>query len=476
MTLERRLVFVSLLVALPVAGVVAQSVAWLRARDLLSALERVVTSQMNVQLRERCEADPTWFLTGSLEGRPGPKDPKLGPDDVPARPHLDVQPYQLFAYDDDFVPSSPVGARFPIAFKNTMRAGALWQGGPYDAPDGVGAQFALRTGWDDGPCAVLLGRMDAPPYERLYWWAAFLGVEVLFSAVFIAIATPTVLRIRAVSQSAKEAARSEWTVVARSDGHDELTAVSVALNEASTDLRRRVKDVADREDVHRRFVARTAAEIGQPLEALAEKLTIGTTDPQAAVREAHDLSIHLGNLVAAARLRMHLGPTALETVNVAAVIARVVARQASLAKSSAVSLDVTLPATPVTLTADSILIEQAVLNLVDNAVRYNRQGGRVIVSLARESDAFALRVTDNGPGVSDEQLASMTAIRRFRGDEGRVDRVRQRGLGLALVWEVVERSGLQLALRHAAGGGLEAEVTGTALFPTDLHGPEPGHP
>jgi signal transduction histidine kinase len=464
MTLERRLVFVSLLVALPVAGVVAQSVAWLRAGDLLSALERVVTSQINVQLRERCEADPTWFLTGSLEGRPGPKDPRPGPDDVPARPHLDVQPYQLFAYDDDFVASSPVGARFPIAFKNAMRAGAIWQGGPYDAPGGEGAQFALRTGWDDGPCAVLLGRMDAPPDERLYWWAAFFGVEALFSAVFIAIATPTVLRIRAVSQSARDAARSEWTLVAPSEGHDELTAVGAALNEASADLRRRAKDVADREDVHRRFVARTAAEIGQPLEALAEKLATGAADSQTSVQEANDLSLHLGNLVAAARLRMHLGPTSLETVDVAAVIARVVARQASLAKRRAVSLGVTVPRTPVTLSADPTLLEQALLNLVDNAVRYNRPGGRVMVSLARESDGFSLRVTDNGPGVSDEQLASMSAIRRFRGDEGRVDRVRQRGLGLALVWEVVERSGLQLALRHAAGGGLEAEATGPALF------------
>jgi signal transduction histidine kinase len=467
MTLERRLVFVSLLVALPVAGVVAQSVAWLRARDLLSALERVVTSQINVQLRERCEADPTWFLTGPLDGRPGPNDPKPGPDDVPPRPHLDEQPYQLYAYDDEFVPSSPVGARFPIAFKNAMRAGALWQGGPYDAPGGQGAQFAMRTGWDGGPCAVFLGRMEAPPDEQLYWWVAFLGVEGLFSAVFIGIATPTVRRIQAVSLSARDAARSDWTLVAPSAGHDELTAVGAALNEASADLRRRAKDVADREDAHRRFVARTAADIGEPLEALAESLTGGTIDAQAAAREAHDLSRYLGNVVAAARLRMHLGPTALETINMTDVIARVVARQAGLAKRKGVSLDLQVPATPVTLTADPTLIEQAVLNLVDNAVRYNRSGGRVLVSLARESDGFALRVTDNGPGVSDEQLASITAIRRFRGDEGRVDRVRQRGLGLALVWEVVERSGLQLALRHAAGGGLVAELTGPSPLSPD---------
>jgi signal transduction histidine kinase len=166
---------------------------------------------------------------------------------------------------------------------------------------------------------------------------------------------------------------------------------------------------------------------------------------------------------------------------VAVIIAAVVARQSGLAKRNGVSLGATVPATSVMVMADPRLIEQALLNLVDNAVRYNRPGGRVMVSLAHTPDGFVLRVTDNGPGVSDEQLASMSAIRRFRGDEGHVDRVRQRGLGLALVWEVVERSGLQLELRHAPGGGLEAEMTGTGLVspdPSPLQSPDasPGRP
>ena len=55
--------------------------------------------------------------------------------------------------------------------------------------------------------------------------------------MFIAIATPTIVRIRAVSQSARDAARSEWTNVAPSEGHDELTAVGAALNDASAALR-----------------------------------------------------------------------------------------------------------------------------------------------------------------------------------------------------------------------------------------------
>src|SRR5579862_8200345 len=127
MPLERRLILVSLLVALPVAGLAAQAMAWVRARDLTVALERVVTSQVNVAMRERCENDPTWFINGSLLGRPKPTDPKPGPDDIPARPHAEEPPYQLFAYDDEFVPSSPVGVHFPADFKNLMRAGAEWE-------------------------------------------------------------------------------------------------------------------------------------------------------------------------------------------------------------------------------------------------------------------------------------------------------------------------------------------------------------
>jgi signal transduction histidine kinase len=462
MTFERRLVLVSLLVALPVAGVMAQAMNWLRAKDGAAAIERVVTSQVNVALRERCEADPTWFLTGVLEGRPRPSDPKPGPDDIPARPHLDDEPYQLFAYDDDLVPTSPVGVRFPSAFRTPFKAGMQWAAGPFDAPGGQGQQFAMRTGWEGGPCAILLGRIAPPPYARLYWWTAFIGVEILFSALFVAIGTPTVWRIRAVAKAAREASRSDWTIVVPSEGHDELTAVGAALNEASADLRRRIKDVADRDDAHRRFIARAAEEVGQPLETLAERLAAVSPADSAEPREAHGLAMHFGNLAAAARLRMHLGPTSLETVNLGQVVADVVHRQTVFARRAGVTIEVVPSAVAITCLADRSLVEQAIFNLLDNATRYNRPGGRVTIALARETSGFILRITDNGPGATDEQLASMSAIRRFRGDEGRADRVRQRGLGLALVWEVMERSGFQLALRHAPGGGLEAEIRGTA--------------
>ena len=70
MQLRPRVAVTSLLIAVPAALLLFFSINSMRTADLTLTLERVVKSQINDQVRERCESDPRWFLTGSLEGRP----------------------------------------------------------------------------------------------------------------------------------------------------------------------------------------------------------------------------------------------------------------------------------------------------------------------------------------------------------------------------------------------------------------------
>jgi two-component system, OmpR family, sensor histidine kinase QseC len=74
-------------------------------------------------------------------------------------------------------------------------------------------------------------------------------------------------------------------------------------------------------------------------------------------------------------------------------------------------------------------------NLVDNAIKYGREGGQVELPVAREEEALTLRVCDDGPGVALEQRARLTG-RFFRvvgsGVEGS-------GLGLAIVARIATR-------------------------------------
>jgi signal transduction histidine kinase len=100
----------------------------------------------------------------------------------------------------------------------------------------------------------------------------------------------------------------------------------------------------------------------------------------------------------------------------------------------------------VTVTGDRELLTQAVANLLDNAVKHGREGGRV--SLALTPDA-TITVTDDGAGIPAE--AREAVLRRFH----RLDAARSRpgaGLGLALVAAVAELHGARLTLGDAAPG------------------------
>ena len=98
-----------------------------------------------------------------------------------------------------------------------------------------------------------------------------------------------------------------------------------------------------------------------------------------------------------------------------------------------------------------------VRNLVDNAIRYTRPGGRVDVELGRQDGQVVLTVDDTGLGIPARDLPRV--FERFY----RVDRARSRetggtGLGLSIVRHVVENHGGRVDVRSELGRGTRFEV------------------
>lgn len=104
---------------------------------------------------------------------------------------------------------------------------------------------------------------------------------------------------------------------------------------------------------------------------------------------------------------------------------------------------------------DRDLIFQLVVNLLDNALKYTPEGGKIHLSVHRDGDLLVLTVTDTGPGIAADQIDKITA--RFY----RIDPSRQlpgSGLGLALVQAVADHHGASLAFSDNAPG-LRAQVS-----------------
>ena len=119
-----------------------------------------------------------------------------------------------------------------------------------------------------------------------------------------------------------------------------------------------------------------------------------------------------------------------------------------------------MPARSPVVLGDLTLIEQAVSNLVQNAVLHNHAGGHVAVVLELEdAKTFRIMIKDDGPGVPPDELARVLG-RGERGDEARTRHPHGKGLGLSIARRVAAAHDWRFDLRPGAEGGLEVELLG----------------
>ncbi len=129
-----------------------------------------------------------------------------------------------------------------------------------------------------------------------------------------------------------------------------------------------------------------------------------------------------------------------------------------IAETSAKAIDIGigLELQPVTekmlVTGDAMLLKQAVINLVDNAIKYNRSGGTVKIFAQAEGAQLVVQVKDSGIGIS---IADRQHIfnRFYRVDKSRSRSQGGSGLGLAIVKKVVEDHGGTISVKSTPGEG-----------------------
>jgi len=193
-------------------------------------------------------------------------------------------------------------------------------------------------------------------------------------------------------------------------------------------------------DQQRRFVADAAHELRSPLTALSlqtQNLAMQEMSLQAqlkladfarGIQRANEL---VDQLLSMARAQLS-GPARTGTTSVQQVVRQVFEELMPLADYRGIELGLELPA-DVTVSASSADLITVVRNLVDNAIRYSDEGGRVDVSVVVQGDAVLLSVSDNGPGIPvAEQTRVFDPFYRLLGS-GQTGS----GLGLSIVKSIV---------------------------------------
>ncbi len=128
-----------------------------------------------------------------------------------------------------------------------------------------------------------------------------------------------------------------------------------------------------------------------------------------------------------------------------------------LAQPQGLGVEMALEAGPCLVLGDCHRLRQLLLNLVDNAIKYNQPGGFVRVRLGREVGWAVLEVVNPGPGIPPE-LAGRVFERFFRVDSSRSQAIEGSGLGLHIAQWIVQRHGGDIGLATGGDGLTRATV------------------
>ena len=131
------------------------------------------------------------------------------------------------------------------------------------------------------------------------------------------------------------------------------------------------------------------------------------------------------------------------------VVADAVEFYVPMAEDKRITLEFQPLATATVMRGDPSLLFEAVANLVDNAIKFTPSGGRVLVRTFAEPGRLGVEISDNGPGIPDEERESVSR-RFYRTEESR--NALGTGLGLALVAAVARLHDMELVIADARPG------------------------
>jgi len=285
-------------------------------------------------------------------------------------------------------------------------------------------------------------------------WKISLGVGVVVLILSLMLSKALTKRINELLAAIRSVREGSYSHRAEVSGHDEVAQLADEFN----DLAGRLQVT---ENSRRRFVADASHELKTPLASirLLTDSLLQTEQMDADMtrefltdigQEAERLSSITEDLLRLTQLDSGAVDAA-TAVEVEPIIDRVLKMLRIQAEERNISLSSQIDI-PCAILASQGEVHQMVYNLTENAVKYNRDGGYVLVGLTVENNMGIIHVEDNGIGIPREEQEKV--FERFY----RVDKARSRaaggtGLGLSIVRDTVERRGGTISLESRYGKG-----------------------
>jgi two-component system OmpR family sensor kinase len=289
-----------------------------------------------------------------------------------------------------------------------------------------------------------LGRLLSLPSTLLLMVAAVVVALVVFN--------PARRRLAALEHAAQRLGEGDLTARASQAGGDEIARVAAAFNRMAGELETRDGALRTSDALRRQMMADVSHELKTPLTAMRgyiETLRMPEVALDAERRERYFETIDretrrleriVKDLLDLARYEHGSVVLQRRVFDIGRLFENVAGRHEREAHSRAVAIRLQVDPRADQVVADPDRIEQAIENLVGNALRHTPSGGTITLSATHADGLATLSVSDTGGGIAPEHLPHVFE-RFYKVDAGRAADSTGSGLGLSITKAIVERHG-----------------------------------
>ncbi|ARA93660.1 sensor histidine kinase [Rhodothermaceae bacterium RA] len=335
--------------------------------------------------------------------------------------------------------------------------------------------------------AVAVTLAAAVPAFAAWAWYAVPAVQAAAGATGLGLVTYAVAygllarRLELAYSILKQIRRHQFDnlKLARLPHGDELNALIWQVYRTGQALEKEIREMKKMENYRREFIGNVSHELKTPIFAIqgfAETLLDGALEDERVNRAFLQKILHntgrLANLVRDLSEISKIETGELEMVrkpfDLRRVVREVVESMEHMAAAKDVALRASLPETLPRVMGDRERIQQVLINLVDNAIKYNNAGGHVeVTARGRPDGEVEIAVVDDGIGIAPQHIPRLTE-RFYRVDKSRSRRQGGTGLGLAIVKHIIGAHDRRLLIESRPGRG------STFAFTLEAAPPESG--
>lgn len=259
----------------------------------------------------------------------------------------------------------------------------------------------------------------------------------------------------------------EFAGVPLPDGNGLLTVLDITDSQmAEKALRERNQALEEADTVKARFLANMSYEFRTPLTSIggfAELIQAGAAGPvsdqlkeyvEAILQSVGRLTDQVENLLDLSQSEAGLLPISKERLELLGFVTDVVNERAAAIEEAGLTLDLRGNG-GTSIEADRRQLGRSIGHLIDNAIAATGKGGKILVDIGRTDEGARVVVSDNGPGMSKQELTRLLEGLRVT-EDGKVEQ--RKGLGIPLARQLVEAHGGSLTLESRKGIGTTAMI------------------